>query len=73
MIPFYQTLIKDAEHEVRSNALTQFATLAKVCFERFESKEITLPLLHTIKELLTVDICNFRILLTTFATAWSES
>lgn len=55
MVPFYQTLIKDTEHEVRSNALTQFGTLARVCYERFDSKEITLPLLQAIKELLTVN------------------
>lgn len=54
VIPFYQTLIKDTEHEVRSNALTQFGTIAKVCFEKFGTKETILPLLQSIKELLTV-------------------
>lgn len=55
VIPFYQTLIKDSEHEVRSNALTQFSTVARVCYERFQTKDTILPILQSIKDLLTVE------------------
>lgn len=54
MVPFYQTLVKDSEHEVRSNALTQFGPLSQVIYTRSQSKESTAPILASIKELLKV-------------------
>jgi hypothetical protein len=38
VIPFYQSLILDTEHEVRSNALEQLGTLARILSDTFNDK-----------------------------------
>jgi len=60
VIPFYQGLLKDSEHEVRSNALTQFENLSRILHLKFNQKDLTYPLLLTIKELLQVPEGNPR-------------
>lgn len=51
VIPFYQTLVKDSEHEVRSNALNQFVGFAKTVHQRFGDKELTIPIVEAMKDL----------------------
>lgn len=53
LVPFYQGLMKDVEHEVRSNALTQLTKFAKAVKETFSGNlDILTPLFVAIKELL---------------------
>lgn len=55
VVPFYQGLLKDNEHEVRSNALTQLTPFAKAVKEVFGGNlEPLAPIFATIKEMLEV-------------------
>lgn len=53
MIPFYQTLVKDTEHEVRTNALNNLGNFAQIISTIFDhSDELLHSIIEIIKDLL---------------------